>query len=257
VFILRQAREGALADKSTAIVVAALSRAIADPQGLALFTRKEGAGLFSGTSGGRLAAQRAKDDGYIQVVRTEKRGKNLDEFCAITEKGVAYLLSQVSPKQVLEDFIRSLETKQGQTGELLANVQHMRQAIDSLKRTAERVLEEVRLPKTPAPEQVHTNWTFSANGDHAGEKDLLHLLTRWNESGASEDYPLPALYRQLREVRPQLSIGQFHDELRQLHEQEQIYLHPWTGPLYAIPEPPYALLVGHEVAYYASLRKGT
>ena len=28
----------------------------------------------------------------------------------------------------------------------------------------------------------------------------------------------------------------------------------WTGPLYAIPEPPLALLVGHEIAYYASPR---
>ena len=40
-----------------------------------------------------------------------------------------------------------------------------------------------------------------------------------------------------------------------LHETSQVYLHPWTGPLYDIPEPPYALLVGHEVAYYASVRK--
>ena len=31
----------------------------------------------------------------------------------------------------------------------------------------------------------------------------------------------------------------------------QVYLHPWTGPLYALPEPAFALLVGHEVAYYA------
>jgi hypothetical protein len=85
---------------------------------------------------------------------------------------------------------------------------------------------------------------------------VLQLLTSWNESGASEDCPLPTLYRQLHETYSQLSIGQFHDELRRLHGLEQLYLHPWTGPLYAIPEPAYALLVGHEVAYYASLRKG-
>ena len=54
---------------------------------------------------------------------------------------------------------------------------------------------------------------------------------------------------------PAPTIGHFHDSLRRLHEQEKIYLHPWTGPLYEIPEPPYALLVGHEIAYYASIRK--
>jgi hypothetical protein len=42
--------------------------------------------------------------------------------------------------------------------------------------------------------------------------------------------------------------------LRQLREQQQIELHPWTGPLYAIPEPVYALLCGHEVVYYARKR---
>jgi hypothetical protein len=51
-----------------------------------------------------------------------------------------------------------------------------------------------------------------------------------------------------------LTIGHFHDTLRQLHEEEKIYLHPWSGPLYEIPEPPYAVLIGHEVAYYASTR---
>ena len=32
-------------------------------------------------------------------------------------------------------------------------------------------------------------------------------------------------------------------------------VHPWTGPMYEMPEPSFALLVGHEVAYYASYRK--
>ena len=65
---------------------------------------------------------------------------------------------------------------------------------------------------------------------------------------------MPELYRQARQSSPRLSIGHFHDGLRQLHEREQIYLHPWSGPLYEIPEPQYALLVGHEIAYYTSPR---
>ena len=58
----------------------------------------------------------------------------------------------------------------------------------------------------------------------------------------------------MKSNNPSLTIGQFHDSLRRLHEMEKIYLHPWTGPLYEIPEPACALLVGHEVAYYASVR---
>jgi hypothetical protein len=65
---------------------------------------------------------------------------------------------------------------------------------------------------------------------------------------------LPELFRRLRDAYPSLTVGQFHDRLRLLHRGEKIYLHPWTGPLYELPEPACALLVGHEIAYYASLR---
>jgi len=81
---------------------------------------------------------------------------------------------------------------------------------------------------------------------------IRELLAAWHD--ALSDCPLPELYRRLRAESPRLTIGQFHDRLRRMHQDEQIYLHPWTGPLYAIPEPAFALLVGHEIAYYASLR---
>jgi len=248
-------KEGSLADKSTELILAALSRALADPNGLSLLGRKASPGIFAATSGGRLAAQRAKDEGYLQVLRTEPRGKAIDEICAITEKGVAYLLNQVSPKQVLEDFIRSLESKQFQTGELLTRAHEMCSAIESLKRSAEKVLAQVQV-SNPLQAAHGVNGKLSANGAQGGTRELLRLLELWSESGASEDCPLPELYRRLREKHPSLTIGLFHDDLRQQHEQSQIYLHPWTGPLYAIPEPSYALLIGHEIAYYASLRKG-
>jgi hypothetical protein len=62
------------------------------------------------------------------------------------------------------------------------------------------------------------------------------------------------LFRHVKTQHASLTIGQFHDGLRQLHDEGKIYLHPWTGPLYAMPEPPLALLAGHEIAYYASQR---
>jgi hypothetical protein len=79
---------------------------------------------------------------------------------------------------------------------------------------------------------------------------IEHLASRRGHA-ALADCPLPELYRALPAG---LTIGQFHDGLRRLHESQQIYLHPWTGPLYEIPEPALALLVGHEIAYYVSLK---
>ena len=83
-----------------------------------------------------------------------------------------------------------------------------------------------------------------------------HLLDWASAIGAARDCPLPELYRGVSCGEPDLSVGAFHDVLRTMHAAGRVDLHPWTGPLYAVPEPGYALLVSHNVAYYASTRTG-
>jgi hypothetical protein len=242
-----QAKEGSMADKSTQLILDALSRAVAEPAGMPLHGTKAAPGLFPGTSLGKQAAQRSKDEGFLRVARTETKGKTVQEVCAITDKGLAYLLSQVSPKQVLEDFVRALEARQSQVGDLVATARQTQASFEALRASAEKVLHQVQSAgpgdKTAGPAPADT-WT----------RLVLDHLTRWQEARASEDCSLPELYSKARETAPALTIGNFHDGLRRLYDQEQIFLHPWTGPLYAIPEPPCALLVGHEIAYYASRR---
>jgi hypothetical protein len=86
---------------------------------------------------------------------------------------------------------------------------------------------------------------------------VLNYLRQWHAQKVQEDCPLPELYREVCRHAPELTPGQFHDGLRELHAQERIYLHPWTGPLYELPEPELALLSGHAVAFYASLQEST
>lgn len=83
----------------------------------------------------------------------------------------------------------------------------------------------------------------------------LRFLQERQLAGALGDCAFPEFFREARRTVPALSIGQFHDGLRLLQERGQVYLHPWTGPLYDLPEPGLAFLVGHEVAYYVSLRR--
>ncbi len=230
-----------MADKPTQLILEALSRAVAEPAGLPLHGGKTAPGLFPATAPAKQAAQRCKDEGWLQVVKTETRGKAVQEICTITDRGRTYLLGQVSPRHVLEDFVRALEARQGQVGELVAAAQQTRAAFDALKAAAEKVLVQLHAPQASA-----------APGADAWTGAVLDHLTRWQKARAAEDCTLPELYQTARRSAPALTIGHFHDGLRRLHDQEQIYLHPWTGPLYAIPEPPYALLVGHEIAYYAS-----
>lgn len=266
-----------MGDKSTQLILAALSRAAACPGGVPLHGGKNVPGLFPTNAAGKQAAQRCQDEGYLSPVVPQdapldgvaggtatlvKKKTAGHPLCVLTEKGMQYLLARVSPRPVLEDFVRALEARQKQADELLGLARQMRESIEALKINADKVLQHAcRAEAAPERSGLKTLFAdFLKESDTApaaeaqaptGSHDaLLAELERWQSAGASEDCPLPHLFRQL----PAQSIGQFHDALRQLHDQGRIYLHPWTGPLYDIPEPPYALLIGHEIAYYASIR---
>ncbi len=204
------------------------------------------AGLFASTPAARRAAERCKDEGYLRTVETAARGKSTQEICALTDKGLAYLLTQMSPRQVLEDLAKALEGRQGQVQELVTAARTWQEGLVALQATVGRVLEAIER-SGPAP---------GANGKPLASTDYVAVafLGKWQASGQSGDCPLPRLFQEAQHSEAHLTIGAFHDGLRRLHAGGQIYLHPWTGPLYEIPEPAYALLVGHEIAYYASIR---
>jgi hypothetical protein len=244
-----------VSDKSTALVLAGLSQAAAQPHGAPLHGQKAHPGLFANSVAGKQAARRCLDEGFLQVVRTETLVKAVQPVCAITEKGLSYLLSQVSPRQVLEDFVRVLEARQSQAEKLLEGAGQIRSCLTELKSSAEKVLDRLRQEGHAHSAGPFTNGTLRQREPDSWLSEMLSVLNQRQESGASEDYPLPELYRKAQQAADHLTIGQFHDGLRRLYEEEQIYLHPWTGPLYAMPEPRYALLIGHEVAYYASIRR--
>jgi hypothetical protein len=239
-----------LVDKSTSLILDALNRAVADPAGVLLHGNRKTSGLFAISSSAKQLAQRCKDDGLLRVVNAKTKGKSVQETCAITEKGIAYLLSQVSPKQVLEELVRTLQSRQVQVEDLVSAAKEWHHGLYALQGTIQKVLEQIR----KHGEAVTSGPQPARNGAETWLAEVLALLTVWQASVTSTDCPLPDLYGSAKQATPSLTIGVFHDGLRRLHDQEQIYLHPWTGPLYEIPEPQYALLIGHEIAYYASRR---
>jgi hypothetical protein len=234
-----------MADRATQLLLDGLVRAAADPTGSPLFDGKAGSGLFTANNAGKSVAQRCKDEGFLRIVRTENKGKTAVEFCALTDKGLSYLLSQANPRQLIEDLLRALETRHAQAEEMVAAARRMQSSLDGLRAVAETVLRQL----LQAP----------ASADRSDESEpwlagVVPYLEQRHEAGAPEDCALPELFYHARQFAPTLTIGQFHDALRRLLESGRIYLHPWTGPLYDLPEPPLALLVGHEIAYYASKR---
>lgn len=244
-----------MADKSTQLILDALRRAAAEPDGAPLHGTRSAPGLFPANAAAKAAAQRCRDDGLVRLIGTETRGKTIHEIYAITEKGLAYLLREVNPRHVLEDFVRALDARQAQLGQMAESLERAQASIAALKAAAEQVLRQLASTAATPPPAAHYGNGAVANGSPAScTGDVLDRLRQWHASGASEDCSLPELYRHARAKDARLTIGQFHDALRRLHQEQKVYLHPWTGPLYELPEPPLALLIGHEIVYYASLR---
>jgi hypothetical protein len=201
------------------------------------------------------------------------------ERYVLTAAGWQRLLQEVQPRQVLEDFLRVVEKRTAVVAEWITAAQQLHEQLRSLRDNLERwwlcaassssassvasaastdappVASVVSSPggssvASAAPVSPTPQTACSANWCHALAERIVHLLTERSRQGGA-DWPLPELYRVLQQQQP-LSLGQFHDALRRLHAEQAIRLHPWTGPLYTMPEPAYALLIGHGVAYYAS-----
>ncbi len=292
-----------MADKLTQQILEALTRAAAEPNGLPLYTSKSDPGLFPNTASAKAAAQKCLAEELIRVVGWDSRTKTPRDLYSLTEKGWDFLLAAVNPKQVLEDFVRVLETRQGEVGELLASARRMADSLQGLKEAVARVLpvvEATRLPTAPKrlalpiPDRpppgrngmsggLAAAVAISAPGGPSaavasspeppvptqpveaftrGVPVLAELTNCWTariqaylrEHTGPTDCTLPELYRAVAVPPPAPSIGEFHDCLRQLYAGGTLALHSWTGPLYALPEPQFALLVGHGIAYYASLK---
>jgi DNA-binding PadR family transcriptional regulator len=271
-----------VADKLTQQITDALARAAAAPTGLPLYTSKADAGLFPNAASAKPAAQKCLADELVRVVATDTRGKTQRDLYGLTEKGWEFLLAAVNPKQVLEDFVRVLEARQGEVGELLDTARRMAESLQGLKDAVARVLPEINLSRVKGPmshdkdprsrdpegsapptriagallcESRLRDEADTALLDAPPAPDLAPaVLAHLADWPGATDCPLPDLFRALSALDPAPSIGAFHDCLRKLHADGTVSLPAWTGPLYAMPEPAYALLVGHGIAYYASLR---
>jgi hypothetical protein len=232
-----------LADKNTQLIVDALGKAVVQPAGLPLFGTKAAPGLFPSTAAGRFAADSALADGLICVHGRDPKGKSDRDLHMATDAGRETYLRETRPKQVLEDLTRAIEKRHAQVDELLKLARDAQGDVTALKSLLSSFVPAFEPPSPKPTPNDDARW-------------LADVRPRLNERIAAGDCPLPELYRRLHTAHPKLTVGRFHDGLRDLHEREKVYLHPWTGPLYALPEPAFALLVGHEVAYYASPREG-
>lgn len=302
-----------MADKLRQALLDGLTRAAADSNGQALLATRRQPGLFPSTTLGRAAAHKACTERLLlPVPGTPSEGRPQERY-RLSDVGWEFLLAQVNPKQVLEDFLRILEARAADVQGLHGQAERMASSLEGMKEAVQRLLPRIQTgtipqrgsdvaratkpsgegPASPSPTPVtpgdpqteadapdnakpmaphHERFGALADTGRKGMTSMKGLavlempvaelsgailarLADWASSaGMYEDCPLPELYRSLSTRDPAPTIGEFHDCLRLLHARGKVYLHPWTGPLYDIPEPTYALMVGHNLAYYASVR---
>jgi hypothetical protein len=236
-----------LAVSLNTLIIEALQRAAAAPEGLPLLSSKAAPGLFAGGAAAKQAALACKERGLLHVVRTQTKGRTALEVCALTEEGWRRLLEESNPRPVLDALRSALDQQTGKLSELTAAAHAQQAAVDAIRLAVSRVEEHLRQRTAPP-------FPLSKNGTPPLEETITQALGAWHQRQPMGDCPLPELLRGVRATSPGSTIGRFHDALRRLTQERVLSLHPWTGPLYEMPEPEAALLVGHEIAYYASLR---
>lgn len=152
----------------------------------------------------------------------------------ITELGRTWLVGTQSPRLLLEDLLAATELACGRLREIETACRLQCQQLEQQRGDILRVLERVE----------------SSAARNRIEPLIESALEQHAHSGRVEACSLSDLYSSVRRELPGVTIGQFHDRLRAMHEAGRIRLTPWTGPLYELHEPFLAMLVGHEVLYY-------
>ena len=246
-------------ERTTQILVEALHQALARGDEQRLYKSGKLEGLFPGRSGaaGDAAAQAIRD-GLLEVARTETKGKTTIEWVRLTPRGVDFLHDHQSPAAALHELRNSLQLNQQAVPvwlaemraglhaldeRLAADAQKWQQRLEGLTRRAEDTLRRLEEAAPLLPPDLADAYPWAI--------DALNYIDRRRNGGAPDDCPLPELFAAIRRAHPHVSMMDYHEGLRRLHDRRALRLRPADG-LADLPQPEYALFDGGAVLYYAA-----
>jgi len=246
-------------DKVTEALVEALRAALSEPGEQRLYRSGKLPGLFAGRTGAAgQAAARALGDGFLEVARSETKGKVVTDWVRLTPRGVEFLHEHESPTRALQEVRDALRVNSEGVPVWLAEMRTGLRALDdrlaadagkwlhrleALTRRVEEALARLEAATPLLPPDLTEAHPWAA--------DALGYLDRRRAGGAADGCPLPELFDALRPGHPELSVADFHDGLRRLHERRSLQLRPAEGHA-DLPQPEYALLDGGALLYYAA-----
>lgn len=246
-------------DRVTPLLLEALKQALAEPQEQRLFRSGKLAGLFRSRVGvSAAAAQRAVQEGLLEVTRTEPGGKLDIEWVHATPRAVDFVHSHEAPAAALKELHAALDTTQQNLpawlGELRQRLDDLTHQLTSEVQAMGRRLQQLSQRAAEAIDRLESA------GPQVSEKmadlvpwanDVLHYLERRNQSGVEGPCPLSELFSALRVNHPELTVTEYHIGLRRLFDRGIVRLLPFEGTD-GLPEPEYALLDGMNTYYFVT-----
>ncbi len=246
-------------DRSTQILMEALQQALAHGEERRLYKSGKLEGLFPGRNGpAGDAAALALRDGLLEIVRTETKGKTIIEWVRLTPRGVDFLHDHQSPAAALHALRHALRLNQQAVPvwldemraslhaleeRLAADAQKWHQRLEAVARRADDTLRRLDEAGPLLPRDLADAYPWSI--------DALNYIDRRKNGGAPDDCPLPELFAALTRAHPHLSVIDFHEGLRRMHERRAVRLLAADG-LADLSQPEYALFDGGAVLYYAA-----
>jgi hypothetical protein len=234
----------------------ALKTALGTPGEHRLFRSGKIAGLFAARTGpAGDAAVQAIRDGLLETTRTEVKGKFVTEWVCATPKAVSFLHEHDSPRSILRELKDVLQATRTGVPAWMAEAKQevaalsasfevraaaMLARLDDLARRCEAALRRAETTGSAVAEPVARVVPWAT---HA-----LEYLDQRRDLGAASECPLPELFDALRARRPELTLTDFHDGVKRLHDLRAVRLLPGAE----ITEPEYAVLAEGKLMYLVS-----
>src|SRR5579871_1761223 len=246
-------------------LIEALRLALAGPGDQRLYRSGKLTGLFpnrAGTHG--MAAAQALSEGLLEIVRTETKGKAVIEWVRLTPRGVEFLHERESPLCALQELRSTLHLNQqaipvwlsemrgalqAMDERLAADAHKWLERLDNLTRRVEETLRRLEQAAPLLPPEIAQSHPWAI--DALNYLDRRRLAADAHTNGQASPCSLPELFAALLRPHPSLSLAEYHEGLRRLHDRRLVQLQP-AANLADLPQPEYALLEGAAVLYYVA-----
>jgi hypothetical protein len=251
-------------DPTLQLVQEALASLVADPTPKVLHGTGKTPAVFKGSSKGATdAAQLCIKNGWIKATGDfTGKGASRKELYAITPDGVREALEHGDTPALLEQVRGLVQANADRLKALLGAADEVRNKVIELQRELTgqqnilaRILDKVKAPDIAALlQKVRPTPDGLPSAAEGWTEEALRFLAEYQRRHPSGWCSLPELYRRVAQPRG-LTIGQFHDGMRELHRRGSIRLHEWTQSLREMTDEQCALLQGREVRYYVESRQ--